>query len=816
MNNHAARIAGFPGSVASQGNLRLFGAMYVAPTTQNDLRTARSIVRQVIAKAGTHHSSYSQESAPLAVKRRAMTSPAFLRINSSSGSEQKSSIDCHHCRLRIKCCAAAQKSINLHFMECRVFLFDQCLIIAEDNNPSTCATSSSDNTGASDGFQANLGRVVHGSGSLIYRTGNSTFNANLQRPHRLYTDDTYHPPVYGGRSPAIRRTIRVRRHGSHLGSLESDSGGNWPKLGWSAQQDPFRQSSYKFIHAIKVNRMAVAPNWLSPSMKHLDSPEMGVKFTQEHHIVDTSPNSDTSTSPSVSITSTSLEHPVLESVAQENGKCTTQDNTGRCQAPDSLWFAVADEAPSSHAVFILDPFSEEVREAWLREIEDIAEMQAQLQLALQNPRRFYFVNSMRRQVKTLSSTDMTTLCANWRCEQRNAFLSAHSSTTQLVDRSDINSNTANQTGSGKENAPLHIRGVSAPQTEWWKQLSENQPLEGWAECDTSMECSHRLDFSTSASHDSSVPDIIQTADEVFLPNAVPTETPQYQEGDTNHLQLPVENQRGHPRRRSLSQSDADTIPTMASSVSKCSQLAQRYEIHIDSNNPSPRSLLSEHSSVCPSSTSTANSVLPPTDATSNTPQKKKLMAVISSHLRRSSHGISEMLSKQASRNASSSNACANSTQIRRRLFRRSIIDKTTINESSKSAPLPPRPPPPKIPTSSSPTPTQPQSPFEARISATTAGGTKSHPHLGSKTPQILRRRPSTKIGSEEIPCGKKTQGSAKMLNRLRFSFRRSSKSESNTDSDIDKPGIQITSSFTPATSAVTASNIRASLSTDGA
>lgn len=188
------------------------------------------------------------------------------------------------------------------------------------------------------------------------------------------------------------------------------------------------------------------PDWLSPSMKHLDSPEVSVRFTQHPIVFNNSPTSDTSTSPSISITSTSLEHPISESAAQEDRKCTAQVNTCQCQAPDRLWFAVADEAPSSHAIFILDPFSEDAREAWLREIVDIAEMQAQLQLALQNPRRFCIVNNMRRQVKTLSSTDMTTLYSNWRCEQRNTSLSAHSSTIQLVDRSDTNANTIDQTG----------------------------------------------------------------------------------------------------------------------------------------------------------------------------------------------------------------------------------------------------------------------------------------------------------------------------------------------------------------------------------
>lgn len=113
----------------------------------------------------------------------------------------------------------------------------------------------------SNSFQANLGRVFYGSGSIVNRTGSSTFDLRPHRPVRLFTDDGSHTPVFGGRSPAIRRTVRIRRHGSHLSSLDSDGSGtlgsgNWPKLGWSSPQDPFRQSTYKFIHAVKVNRMA--------------------------------------------------------------------------------------------------------------------------------------------------------------------------------------------------------------------------------------------------------------------------------------------------------------------------------------------------------------------------------------------------------------------------------------------------------------------------------------------------------------------------------------------------------------------------------
>uniref|UniRef100_A0A0R3TFE3 PI3K/PI4K domain-containing protein n=1 Tax=Rodentolepis nana TaxID=102285 RepID=A0A0R3TFE3_RODNA len=275
--------------------LRLFEAMYVARTTQAELRTAQAVARQVKVKSsGTHHYSYAHCSVPLTFRCRAMTSPTFMRNNNSSSvssgageNDLKPLTECHHCRIRSKLpqdaidlnllnlctssfkelgegCIAAQKSINLHFTECRVFLFDQCLIIAEDNNPTPSASTPSENTSVSNGFQANLGRVVYGSGSLFQRMGSSVFDLRPQRSMRLFADDKSHTPLCGGRSPAVRRTVRIRRHGSHLSSLESDSSGslggggsgNWPRLGWSTPQDPFRQSRYKFIHAVKVNRMA--------------------------------------------------------------------------------------------------------------------------------------------------------------------------------------------------------------------------------------------------------------------------------------------------------------------------------------------------------------------------------------------------------------------------------------------------------------------------------------------------------------------------------------------------------------------------------
>lgn len=86
-----------------------------------------------------------------------------------------------------------------------------------------------------------------------------------------------------------------------------------------------------------------------------------------------------------------------------------------------------------------------------------------------------------------------------------------------------------------------------------------------------------------------MPNIVQTPDDVFLPNLAPSQT---QLEDSNHLQLPADGQRTHFRRRSLSQGDADP-------PSERSQLSRQLAIHI--NTPSPGSL-SEQSSICATST----------------------------------------------------------------------------------------------------------------------------------------------------------------------------------------------------------------------
>ncbi|EUB54015.1 hypothetical protein EGR_11128 [Echinococcus granulosus] len=196
-------------------------------------------------------------------------------------------------------------------------------------------------------------------------------------------------------------------------------------------------------------------------MKHLDSPDVGSTIPHKAAVSkmsatkDTSTTTTTTTTTSTTTTTTTTNttntnttssnveagHPMSESAVLES-TCKATASVGCC-APDRLWFATLAPRPAA-------------RHAWLHELADIAAMQAQLQLALQNPRRFHFVCSVRRQAKTLASTDMTSLCTNWRSDEANAFLSAHSSTTQLEHGDgDENGNVDGNAGSAFTLECLH-------------------------------------------------------------------------------------------------------------------------------------------------------------------------------------------------------------------------------------------------------------------------------------------------------------------------------------------------------------------------
>ena len=288
--------------------------MYVARTTPADLQTAQMVARQIRNVKTTWH-TVPQESGSHTIRRRVTTaSPAFKRLSS-----EHKILDCAHCRLMAKCkipnyvpskidyvlvrmwrcihalflcmpklgacqfrltqkyphqnlllwqreislvnqfnlgSTAAQKSINLHFTECRLFLFDQCLIITEDSTVSNNASNSPDACARGTNFHSNFGRVFHGSASLVNQTDKKPFGLTTVRPQRLQPEGGVHlSPYPGGRSPGLRRPVNLRRH---VSSIDPDVSPIWTKLVWSATADPFRQSPYRFIHSVRVNRLAFA------------------------------------------------------------------------------------------------------------------------------------------------------------------------------------------------------------------------------------------------------------------------------------------------------------------------------------------------------------------------------------------------------------------------------------------------------------------------------------------------------------------------------------------------------------------------------
>ncbi len=145
----------------------------------------------------------------------------------------------------------AKKLPSLHFTECRVFLFDQSLLIAEDE------TARSLNS-----FSSHFGRVVRGSGSQAYRSAARGLGGTLSPPisSTVLNETPASPFAFlpnDGRAPqnVAHRPSTLRRHAT---STLDGSGANFPlrpRLSFS-NGDPFRQSFYRFMYAVKVNNMA--------------------------------------------------------------------------------------------------------------------------------------------------------------------------------------------------------------------------------------------------------------------------------------------------------------------------------------------------------------------------------------------------------------------------------------------------------------------------------------------------------------------------------------------------------------------------------
>lgn len=180
--------------------------------------------------------------------------------------------------------SAARESLHLRFTECRVFLFDQSLLITEDDEAFEPVKGGRSILGS---FSTHYGHVVYGSesksgrfwdpyqtsasGGVVGGAGGicpdvemSTGDPQSPTPSKTGIPAKSTSPSYnGGRSPTFRRSIGIRRHPSNVFyEIENNNIGNsYAQTGASSSRfcstssDPFQQSAYKFMHSVKVNRM---------------------------------------------------------------------------------------------------------------------------------------------------------------------------------------------------------------------------------------------------------------------------------------------------------------------------------------------------------------------------------------------------------------------------------------------------------------------------------------------------------------------------------------------------------------------------------
>ncbi|VDK70761.1 unnamed protein product [Dibothriocephalus latus] len=513
--------------------MRLFSAMYVARITSKEMQTALS--------AAKLQDQYQQEERQLEESRLPQSNSAKSRtwLSPSRSPSSPDQQECEFCRKLSKgipCCfylrKKARKALHLKFVECRVFLFDQSLLITDDE-----ASTEPGSAGRSmNRFVGDFGRVIRGSRSLTYRLADSPSErgASPQSPPPTWPSKGSFETMYSrcsAKSRAVRATsvsrvissssvgsdtrttsarsaFHLRRHTSAIHTEPehrrtmlaptSPIAGITPST--PTLNDPFRQSSYTFQHAIKVNRMSFmvsawmlhayhSPHWLASelSVRNLFAESFLFdaatdesnsflrrqrnlqKLSKLRFIGYSFPESDKeiqdSESPDGTETTYEVEPLHGERVAGDDKSSPLSSPLladSLCSCPsyvlstsdnaDRLWFAVADESPGSDAVFIFDPGSPPVRDVWLTELKDIQQMQADIQLALQNPKRF--LAAIRRQPHSMVSLTSSVYEHKPRLKYQSSALelrshaSPHPWCSLEKDHSDPK--------------PLHIRGVSAP------------------------------------------------------------------------------------------------------------------------------------------------------------------------------------------------------------------------------------------------------------------------------------------------------------------------------------------------------------------
>nr|VZI05386.1 unnamed protein product [Spirometra erinaceieuropaei] len=419
----------------------------------------------------------------------------------------------------------ARKSLHLRFVECRVFLFDQSLLITEDDASNEVGPAGR----LMSCFAADFGRVVRGSRSLTYRLGDSPqcsgeraaspqspptwpSKGSLETVHlrgstknrSLRATSVSRVIPSGGcetRGTGGRSAFHLRRHASSV-HTDPDQHRMLPATSPTAVvtpstptlNDPFRQSVYTFQHAIKVNRMSFMPHWLASELSvrnllsesflfHAATDEynsllrrqrnfrklskfrfIGYSFPesdkelQDPESPGSPVNSGNSTTPDLeplfgeALGGTDKRSPLSPLPFAENLCSCSPFVASTADNADRLWFAVSDESPGSDAVFIFDPGSQPVRDVWLAELKDIQQMQADIQLALQNPKRF--LAAIRRQPHSMLSLTSSSYEHRPRLTYQSSALELRPHAT-VHPWSSLEKNHMDQ-------KPLHVRGVSAP------------------------------------------------------------------------------------------------------------------------------------------------------------------------------------------------------------------------------------------------------------------------------------------------------------------------------------------------------------------
>lgn len=133
----AARIEGFPGVITALGNILIRGDLLVATTTRDQLLEAVTGYRHILQECFDAHPASKHNSAALSTRSTVPSSPGTSMDSSSTGI-----VSTNTSELTASSELTGLYTGNLKFVESRVFLFEQMLLITEENKPKRRVTSS--------------------------------------------------------------------------------------------------------------------------------------------------------------------------------------------------------------------------------------------------------------------------------------------------------------------------------------------------------------------------------------------------------------------------------------------------------------------------------------------------------------------------------------------------------------------------------------------------------------------------------------------------------------------------------------------------